>query len=222
MSDLIKQLKFDKVDVQIVAEASLVKEEALLASKTIETVDDVFEASYAHKALKTLKNLITQIETSRKSVKAPILDVGRNIDNLAKDYIHDVKLEEQRISKLLGAYQRIERDKKVAAQREAMIEENKIMVEQAQKAAESGDLAQPIDDNALAKINQLREQVAEKHDAVAGVKVRTTTKFEIVDEAELLAARPDLFSPDQSKIRHALKLTKTIPGVKTWEETKAY
>ena len=53
MSDLIKQLKFDKVNVQIVAEASLVKEEALLASKTIETVDDVFEASYAHKALKT-------------------------------------------------------------------------------------------------------------------------------------------------------------------------
>ena len=130
--------------------------------------------------------------------------------------------EEERIAKLLGAYQRIERDKKVAAQREAMAAENAIMIEQAQKAADSGDVMQPIEQTALAKIAELRNQVAHKHDAVAGVKVKTTTKFEVLDAAVLLQARPDLFTPDDRKIRAALKHTKTIPGINVWEETKAY
>ena len=222
MTELIKKPIMHDAEIGIVSQAHLMKKDAMHAARSVETVDDLFEAQYAAKAQKTLKSIINAMEESRKKAKAPMLEIGRNIDGIAKDFVTDVVVEEQRIAKLLGAYQRVERDKKVAAKRQAMIEENKIMIEQAQKAAESGDFTQSIDDAALAKINQLREEVADKHDAVEGVKVKTTTKFEIVDEAELLAARPDLFSPDQSKIRQALKLTKTIPGLKTWEETKAY
>ena len=222
MTELIKKPIMHDAEIGIVSQAHLMKKDAMHAARSVETVDDLFEAQFAAKAQKTLKSIINAMEESRKKAKAPIIEIGRNIDGIAKDFVTDVVVEEQRIAKLLGAYQRVERDKKVAAQRQAMIEENKIMIEQAQKAAESGDFTQSIDDAALAKINQLREEVADKHDAVEGVKVKTTTKFEIVDEAELLAARPDLFSPDQSKIRQALKLTKTIPGLKTWEETKAY
>jgi len=222
MTELIKKPIMHDAEIGIVSQAHLMKKDAMHAARSVETVDDLFEAQFAAKAQKTLKSIINAMEESRKKAKAPMLEIGRNIDGIAKDFVADVVVEEQRIAKLLGAYQRVERDKKVAAQRQAMIEENKIMIEQAQKAAESGDFTQSIDDAALAKINQLREEVADKHDAVEGVKVKTTTKFEIVDEAELLAARPDLFSPDQSKIRQALKLTKTIPGLKTWEETKAY
>lgn len=222
MTELIKKPIMHDAEIGIVSQAHLMKKDAMHAARSVETVDDLFEAQFAAKAQKTLKSIINAMEESRKKAKAPMLEIGRNIDGIAKDFVTDVVVEEQRIAKLLGAYQRVERDKKVAAKRQAMIEENKIMIEQAQKAAESGDFTQSIDDAALAKINQLREEVADKHDAVEGVKVKTTTKFEIVDEAELLAARPDLFSPDQSKIRQALKLTKTIPGLKTWEETKAY
>ena len=100
--------------------------------------------------------------------------------------------------------------------------ENAIMIEQAQKAADSGDVTQPIEQTALDKIAELRKQVANKHNAVEGVKVKTTTKFEVIDAAQLLKARPDLFTPDDKKIRAALKLTKTIPGINVWEETKAY
>lgn len=209
-------------EINIVSQAHLMKKEALHASRSIESVIDVFEANFAAKAQKTLKTIIAAMEDSRKKAKAPMLEIGRKVDGIARDFVDEVIAEEQRIARLLGAYQRVERDKKVAAQKAAMIEENKIMIEQAQKAAESGNLTQSIDEDALTKIAKLRDNVADQHDAVAGVKVRTTTKFEIVDEAELLAARPDLFSPDQSKIRQALKQTKTIPGLKTWEETKAY
>lgn len=212
----------DNAEVVIANEAYDLRSHALLDAGNIVAIDDVFDANAAATAQSALKHILTEIESSRKDVKAPILQIGRKIDAIAKEFIADVVTEEARIAKLLGAYQRIERDKKVAAQREAMAAENAIMIEQAQKSADSGNVMQPIEQTALDKIAELRNQVASKHNAVAGVKVRTVTKFEIVDEITLQYHHPELFSPDESKIRAALKTTKTIPGIDVWEETKAY
>jgi hypothetical protein len=65
-------------------------------------------------------------------------------------------------------------------------------------------------------------EIASQHSAVKGVRVRTSVKFEIEDAALLLKHRPDLFSPDESKIRAALKITQHISGLKVWEESNAY
>ena len=222
MSNLISKPVMDNAEVVIAEDAYSLRNHALLDAGNIVAVDDVFDANAAATAQAALKHILTEIESSRKDVKAPILQIGRKIDAIAKEFLADVVAEEARIAKMLGAYQRIERDKKVAAQREAMAAENAIMIEQAQKAADSGDVMQPIEQTALDKIAELRNQVADKHDAVAGVKVKTTTKFEVLDAAVLLQARPDLFTPDDRKIRAALKHTKTIPGINVWEETKAY
>ena len=222
MSNLISKPVTDNTEIVIANEAYNLRKNALLDAGNVAAVDDVFEANNAATAQKALKDILAKIESSRKDVKAPILQIGRKIDAIAKEFIADVVTEESRIAKLLGAYQRIERDKKVAAQREAIAAENAIMVEQALKAADSGDVMQPIEQTALDKIAKLRNQVADKHNAVTGVKVKTTTKFEVIDEAQLLEARPDLFTPDDKKIRAALKQTKIIPGINVWEETKAY
>ena len=221
MSELITQPKINGVIIEIIAEAEQMKIQALMSSKGIETVDDVFEATIAAEAQSALRGLIKGIEESRKLAKAPVLEVGRQIDSVAKDYIEDVKAEESRIARLLGAFQIVERDKKIAAERQARIQEQKVMAEAAKQLDVGSDNTDLLDD-AQAQIAILRQEVAAKHDAVAGVKVRTTTKFEIVDEAETLKARPDLFSLNESKIRSALKITKTIPGIKVWEETKSY
>ena len=221
MSELITQPKINGVIIEIIAEAEQMKIQALMSSKGIETVDDVFEATIAAEAQSALRGLIKGIEESRKLAKAPVLEVGRQIDSVAKDYIEDVKAEESRIARLLGAFQIVERDKKIAAERQARIQEQKVMAEAAKQLNVGSDNTDLLDD-AQAQIATLRKEAAAKHDAVAGVKVRTTTKFEIVDEAETLKARPDLFSLNDSKIRAALKTTKTIPGIKVWEETKSY
>lgn len=221
MSELITQPKINGVIIEIIAEAEQMKIEALMSSKGIETVDDGFEATIAAEAQSALRHLIKGIEESRKLAKAPVLEIGRQIDSVAKDYIEDVKAEESRIARLLGAFQIVERDKKIAAERQARIQEQKVMAEAAKQLDVGSDNTDLLDD-AQAQIAILRQEVAAKHDAVAGVKVRTTTKFEIVDEAETLKARPDLFSLNDSKIRAALKTTKTIPGIKVWEETKSY
>ena len=221
MNELITQPKINGVIIEIIAEAEQMKIEALMSSKGIETVDDGFEATIAAEAQSALRHLIKGIEESRKLAKAPVLEVGRQIDSVAKDYIEDVKAEESRIARLLGAFQIVERDKKIAAERQARIQEQKVIADAAQQLDADSDNIDLLDD-AQAQIAILRQEVAAKHDAVAGVKVRTTTKFEIVDEAETLKARPDLFSLNDSKIRAALKTTKTIPGIKVWEETKSY
>lgn len=221
MNKLITQPKINAVTIEIIAEAEQMKIEALMSSKGIETVDDGFEATIAAEAQSALRHLIKGIEESRKLAKAPVLEIGRQIDSIAKDYIDDVKAEESRIARLLGAFQIVERDKKIAAERQARIQEQKVMAEAAQQLNAEIENTELLDD-AQAKIANLRKEAAAKHDAVAGVKVRTTTKFEIVDEAETLKARPDLFSLNDSKIRTALKTTKTIPGIKVWEETKSY
>ena len=221
MSELITQPKINGVTIEIVAEAEQMKIEALMSSKGISTVDDGFEATIAAEAQSALRHLIKGIEESRKDAKAPVLEIGRQIDGVAKDYIEDVKAEESRIAQLLGAFQIVERDKKIAAERQARIQEQKVMAGAAQQLDADIDYTELMD-VAQAQIATLRKEAAAKHEAVAGVKVRTTTKFEIVDEAETLKARPDLFSLNESKIRAALKTTKTIPGIKVWEETKSY
>ena len=221
MSDLITHPKINGVNIEIIAEAEQMKIEALMSSKGIQTVDDGFEATIAAEAQSALRHLIKGIEESRKDAKAPVLEIGRQIDGVAKDYIEDVKAEESRIAKLLGAFQIVERDKKIAAERQARIQEQQVMAEAAQLLYADSDNTDLLDD-AQAHIATLRKEAASKHDAVAGVKVRKTIKFEVESEAKLMAARPDLFSPNESKIRAALKLTITIPGIKAWEEIKAY
>ena len=221
MSELITHPKINGVTIEIIAEAEQMKIEALMSSKGIQTVDDGFEATIAAEAQSALRHLIKGIEESRKDAKAPVLEIGRQIDGVAKDYIEDVKAEESRIAQLLGAFQIVERDKKIAAERQARIQEQKVMAGAAQQIDADSDYTELMDD-AQAQIATLRKEAASKHDAVAGVKVRKTIKFEVESEAKLMAARPDLFSPNESKIRAALKLTITIPGIKAWEEIKAY
>jgi hypothetical protein len=222
MNDLITQPTIDAVTIEIIDEAEKMKAVALETSKGINSIADGFEATVASKAQYHLRALIKGIEESRKVAKSPVLDIGREIDGIAKDYIDEVKDEELRIAKLLGAFQKVERDKKIVAERQARVEEQKILVKATQDALETGQDIQQLDQSAQHKIVALRQEAAAKHEAVAGVKVRTTTKFEIVDEAETLKARPDLFSLDDKKIRAALKMTTTIPGIKVWDESKSY
>ena len=221
MSNLILKKGFGEMDISLASEAYDVKTSLLNNSKTMLAVNDGFEATMVADSQRSLRHLISQIEESRKAAKAPILKFGKMIDGLAKEFIEEVKEEETRIGRLLGAFQIVERDKKLAAERQARIQEQKVMAGAAQQLDADIDYTELMDD-AQAQIATLRKEAAAKHEAVAGVKVRTTTKFEIVDEAETLKARPDLFSLNESKIRAALKTTKTIPGIKVWEETKSY
>jgi len=222
MNDLITQPKINAVTIEIIDDAKKMKQVALETAKPIVSINDGFEAEIASRTQYHLRAIIKGIEESRKMAKAPALEIGKKIDGMAKDFIAEVKDEELRIAKLLGAFQKVEREKKADADRIARIETQKVLAKASHDALSTGQDLQELDQSAQRKIIALRQEASAKHEAVQGVKVRTTTKFEIVDEAETHKARPDLFSLDHKKIRAALKITKTIPGIKVWEESKSY
>lgn len=231
---LITEPDIYECEIAIVAEAYALKDAALQSASGITTVENLFEANQAKSAMDALNDLKKGIEASRKQAKEPALHIGRKIDGIAKDFIGDVIAEVTRLQKVLGEYQRIEAEKKRQAEREAWRQKqaalDKAAAEQKARIAEeskgrtgtmSADVAE-IAAKADKEIALANQTAANSHQAVSGLRVRKTVKFEITDAAALLAARPDLFTPDDSKIRAALKLTQSIPGLNVWEESKAY
>lgn len=234
MSEYILQPDIEDCQIEIVAEAFALRDAAMRKATTVTTVENLFEANVAAKAMSDLNELIKGVEASRTAAKAPALTIGRRIDEIAKDFISDCKSEHARIKRSLGEYQTIEAEKKREAEREARKAEQAILdraaaAERERIAAESkgrsGTMLEDVAaivDTADKQIATVRAEASQKHNAVAGIRVRKSIKFEIVDEAALMAARPDLFTADDSKIRAALKLTKSISGLNVWEESTAY
>lgn len=214
-------------DISIVAEAMELQAAALREAESIDSISDEFEANCAAEAMQSLKQLEKRITESHKVVKEPYLSVTRKLDEIKRDYLDPIKGEHSRISAMLGAYQAAERQKKLEAEREARRKERELIEQQQAKqleAMESGDqeaLAKADEELRTAQV-AIKQETASKHGAVKGVKVRTTVCYEIIDEAALLKERSDLFSPDDRKIKAALKISQSIPGLKVWEEQKAY
>ena len=231
---MITKIEIDETQIEVIPEAYLARDSAIHKAELVTTVEDAFEAQSASSAMHALNEIVKGMEASRKDAKAPALQAGRAIDAIAKDFLASAQTELTRVKRLLGEYQRVEAEKKRKAEAEARRKEQaeRAAFEQAEReriqkenAGRTETLNQDLDkaaekfDKSVAKIKQ---DVAQSHAAVAGVKVRTTVKFRVIDEAALMQARPELFTPDDKKIRAALKLTKQIPGLEVWEESNAY
>ena len=231
---MITKIEIDETQIEVIPEAYLARDSAIHKAELVTTVEDAFEAQSASTAMHALNEIVKGMEASRKEAKAPALQAGRAIDAIAKDFLASAQTELTRVKRLLGEYQRVEAEKKRKAEAEARRKEQaeraafeKAERERIQKenAGRTETLNQDLDkaaekfDKSVAKIKQ---DAAQSHSAVAGVKVRTTVKFRVIDEAALMQARPELFTPDDKKIRAALKLTKQIPGLEVWEESNAY
>tara|TARA_B100001063_G_scaffold246749_1_gene287397 strand:- start:452 stop:1150 length:699 start_codon:yes stop_codon:yes gene_type:complete len=231
---MITKIEIDETQIEIIPEAYLARDTAIHKAELVTTVEDAFEAQSASTAMHALNEIVKGMEASRKDAKAPALQAGRAIDAIAKDFLASAQSELTRVKRLLGEYQRVEAEKKRKAEAEARRKEQaeRAAFEQAEReriqkenAGRTGTLSQDLDkaseqfDKSVAKIKQ---KIAQSHSAVAGVKVRTTVIFKIIDESALMQARPELFTPDDKKIRAALKLTKQIPGLEVWEESNAY
>jgi membrane protein involved in colicin uptake len=85
------------------------------------------------------------VEASRKEVKKPVLEIGRQIDAIAADYVQDIEAEEVRLSGLVGEWvreqQRKQREAEEAARREReRIERERLEAERKAREAEMAAL----------------------------------------------------------------------------------
>ena len=112
----------DGYQIQITPEAEKQKATILSAARAVVAVTDPDSCDIAQSRLRSLASVRTAVESSRKIVKAPVIDLGKRIDGIAADFVSDVVAEEARLSGLVTEYareqQRIKREAELAAEQE--------------------------------------------------------------------------------------------------------
>jgi len=91
---------------EITPDAHELKRNALAVAAPITKVENAKEQLTAVDALKQLKAVRNGMELSRKAVKAPVIDLGRKIDDIAYNFLADVTRAENRLQGLVNHYQR--------------------------------------------------------------------------------------------------------------------
>ncbi len=104
------------LSASIAKEAHAARELALEKSALIGKVTCAEEQLLAVEAQKTIKSLLNEVEASRKAAKEPVLFYGRRIDETAKQFCDELKVEELRISRLAADFQALELGRIRAAQ----------------------------------------------------------------------------------------------------------
>jgi len=204
---------------------------ALEASGRIKAIASVADLDAAASALTKLKALTRSVEDSRKEVKAPVLEVGRRIDAVAKDYLTSLESEATRLSVIVGSYQeaqrrKAEKERQAAAnaQAEAIAEMNAKQAEAIangdEEAADAAraEAADKIAASQLAAINS-------EGPRAEGITTRTSWKFEVVDIVAFYSALPELciITPNNAAIRALIKVGvgANVPGLRVWQEAAA-
>ena len=218
-------------EIELTPAAFNAREVALTESGNVKAIASVTDLDNAARALTKIKSLTRSVEDSRKDVKAPVLDVGRRIDAIAKDYLSPLEAEAKRLSAMVGTYQEAERRKAERIRQEEAAKQQAALAEMQEKQAAamaSGDLeaADAARAEAADKLaaSQLAVIDAEGHKA-DGLTTRTNWKFEVTDAKALYAARPELclIEPNNAAIRAVIKSTKgeAIAGLRIWQEAGA-
>ena len=112
----------DGYQITITPEAEAQKATILSAARAVVAVTDADSCDIAQSRLRSLASVRNVVESSRKIVKAPVIDLGKKIDGIAADFVADVVAEESRLSGLVTEYareqQRIKREAELAAEQE--------------------------------------------------------------------------------------------------------
>lgn len=168
----------DNISVSLVPDAITQRNAALELAGEITTVDNPFDQDIAADALKALKRIETGVESARVSVKAPVLQLGRQIDALAADFTNPVLVECKRITALLSAYQTKVRMEAMAAERQRQVELARIEADR--RAAEAA--AQKRAAEILAAVAEAKRQ------ADAALRASTDAEAEKAAQASAAAA----------------------------------
>jgi len=213
------------------------KRAALQLARSVTEVVDASSQEAASAGLATVKNLINQIESARKDVKAPVIEIGKQIDQLSKDFVADLENEARRLSLLVGSFQEVERRKAQLAREEAARKEQdriwQLQEEERKRTAmetqgRTGSLLPDLDairDKAAQDVAAIRQEAANAAvTTTEGTGVRKSYKFEVTDINALFKSHPELcvIEPNNAAIRAIVKHKQSIPGLRIWSESAAF
>ena len=185
-----------------------------------------------------LKSITKGVEASRVLVKKPVLEIGSLIDNTAKNFVGPVLDEISRLSKLISSFQKeeIEKAEKLRREQEAIrakalkeAEEKRLQLEAQEAAAKTA--AQKLDvlqqqEAEEKKLEEAVRQTAQAENSIApartaGMVVKKSWKFEVIDIHALFKAKPDLcvITPNNAAIRGMISGgMRECPGLRIYED----
>lgn len=191
---------------EITPDAHALKQRAIALAVPITKVETEQDQALAVTALQELKAIRTGIEATRKSVKAPVIELGKKIDSIASDFIDDATKQELRLQGLINHFQR----KQMEAQR---VEEERIRREQAEAQRLEDEAKRKREEAERANDPKLKEEAAKLEEkaldasmagelaggvvAVAkpkGLVVKSRLNFEITDPIVFCQAWPQFFT----------------------------
>ncbi len=226
MSELIKTKgALDKVTFSIAHEALARKEATLAESAKVVAVSDATSLELASKVAADLAAESNFIERSRKSVKEPLLALGRQIDDLASRHSSEVLVEIKRIKSLICSYQE-EEARKIREEQHRLAEEVRKEAEAAKAklaAAQTAKDQERVRSEAQANIAKIVDSAPTMQQS-KGVTTREVTDYEITDIHALFRERPDLCHPPTPRHNAIIQLLDSgivIPGIRKFRTMKA-
>ena len=237
-----------EVTITLSAEAHLLKTSALAAARKIDVVDDAETQELAAAALSNIAGLLKKLESTRTEVKSPVLDLGRQIDALAKDFAAQLNIEKLRLNDAIQDHFRREKAKAdmerrmleaIAAKKRQQAEEEARKLDEEQRKLETAALNAKNEEQAReldAQAKAAAEKAEAQKEAAASISApviaapakaekmvaRTVWKHAITDIHALYAAHPSFVSlePKTNLINAAIRGgLHEISGLKIWEET---
>lgn len=223
----------DQAALSVSPSAFETRDELALEAAAIGVITTQEEANKAADCLKRISAFLSAIEASRVDVKAPVLDLGKRIDALAKELTVFLEEKKRAVSRLLGTYQEEQRRLADEAARKAREEEQRILREAEQKKMDA-ELAVSMGESPAGRLEKKLDRIDAKafeqvavtranvptYQPAAGTATRTLVEFEVEDIAALYAARPDLvkLEPNKAAIKAIITANSGIvlPGVRHW------
>lgn len=181
---------------EITPDAHALKKQAIALAVPIVKVETDEELTFAVNALQALKAISKGMESTRKAVKAPVLELGKKIDSVAADFLRDSDREEMRITGLINHFQReqlrLKRESDEKAERER-IEAERLEAE-AKRLRESGTPDLKLEEKALdlQMAGELSTSLAIAKPK--GLVVKQRLNFQITDAIIFCQAFPQFFA----------------------------
>lgn len=232
--------------VALVNGAEKTRDALLRRLASIKKVDNQASLIRATDVLKEAREMLRQVEDSRKVIKKPVLEIGRKIDALADAFASSLDDAFRGLNHLVSEYMAEEERKRREAEEARAAEAARIEAKRAAEAAKIEEALQAklaaaetekarerAEAQAEARLEKLGDKAAGQYASLApapvaqkveGVATRREWKFEVVDVEALHAAYPHLVRlvPEVAAIKAALRGgTVNLPGVRAWQETQA-
>jgi len=220
--------------VAVTQEAFALRDAALESSALIAVVRTEEDQRVAVDAQRMIKTLLDHAEAARKSVKEPVLDLGRDIDAKAKEFTAELKEEYTRLSTTIGDYQQ---EQLMIARRAEMQRAIELKAIEDEKAAAITKAAIATNDKEVlaAEIVKQDQLATQKREMLApvplpakakGQAVRQPWRWEPVNMDMLYKMHPGLVTMTTNAreineliLRLAAIGKPEINGLRIWQET---